>query len=265
MIDQLTDRVVKRFENAAEEDRKKTEIRRGKQVEATPEKDSMSSIDFEPGVIFSRQENEKVASVLDRMEVYAQELEASKHLPVIPPGEKWQAFPRYAPSGQVPIAMRPAIVPAVLEHRKKEVKQPEVKEVTTGPKAGERKPEFTKLRKQSSGWKPEGKKNDPWAQRAAVPPPQKQPKQRQQQQLGQQQKMKGDGFVEVERQQKKKEMKLVPPGQNSMEERRVTFKMDNGLPLSQKKDLNISSEVNRAHFEGKVPYFIRIQGVTTNT
>ena len=35
MIDQLTDRVVKRFEDAAEEEGKKTEIRRGKQVEAT--------------------------------------------------------------------------------------------------------------------------------------------------------------------------------------------------------------------------------------
>jgi len=59
-------------------------------------------------------------------------------------------------------------------------------------------------------------------------------------------------------------MKAVPPGQNSMEERRVTFKRDNGLPLSQKKDLDISSEVNRALFEAKVPHFVRIQGVTKN-
>jgi len=39
-------------------------------------------------------------------------------------------------------------------------------------------------------------------------------------------------------------MKPVPPGQNSKEKRRVTFKRDNGLPLYQKKDLDISSEVN---------------------
>jgi len=45
----------------------------------------------------------------------------------------------------------------------------------------------------------------------------------------------------------------------------VTFKRDNGLPLSQKKDLDISSEVNRALFEAKVRYFVRIQGVTKNT
>jgi len=105
-----------------------------------------------------------------------------------------------------------------------------------------------------------------WVQRAAAPPPpKKQPEQRQQQQSGQQQKKKGDGFIEVKRQQKKEEMKPVPPGQNSMEKRRVTFKRDDGLPRSQKKDLNISSEVNRAHFEAKVPHFVRIQGVTKNT
>jgi hypothetical protein len=50
-----------------------------------------------------------------------------------------------------------------------------------------------------------------------------------------------------------------------MEKRRVTFKRDNGLPLSQKKDLDISSAVNRALFEAKVPHFVRIQGVTKNT
>jgi len=43
------------------------------------------------------------------------------------------------------------------------------------------------------------------------------------------------------------------------------FKRDNGLPLSQKKDLDISSEVNRALFEAKVPYFVPIQVVTKNT
>ena len=66
-------------------------------------------------------------------------------------------------------------------------------------------------------------------------------------------------------QRKKEELRPVPPGQNSMEKRRVTFKRDNGLPLSQKKDLDISSEVNRALFEAKVPHFVRIHGVTKNT
>jgi len=104
------------------------------------------------------------------------------------------------------------------------------------------------------------------AERAAAPPsPKMQPEQIQQQQPGQQQKKKGDSFVEVKRHRKKEEMKPVFPGQNSMEKRRVTFKTDNGLPLSQKKDLDISSEVNRALFEVKVPLFIRIQGVTKNT
>jgi len=67
MIDQLTDRVVERFENAAEESRKKDEIRRGKQVEATPEKDGMSDIEFEPGATFSEAENAKVERVLEAM------------------------------------------------------------------------------------------------------------------------------------------------------------------------------------------------------
>jgi len=60
-------------------------------------------------------------------------------------------------------------------------------------------------------------------------------------------------------------MKPVFRGQNLMKKRRVTFKCDNGLPLSQEKDLDISSEVNRALFEANVPHCIRIQGVTKNT
>jgi len=60
MVDQLTDRVVKRFEDMAEESRKKDEIRRGKQVEATPEEKEMSDIEFEPGATFSAAENWKV-------------------------------------------------------------------------------------------------------------------------------------------------------------------------------------------------------------
>jgi len=201
------------------------------------------------------------------MEVDEQELEASKHAPVIPPGEKRQEFPRFTLSEQVTIVKRP-VIPAVPEQKKKEGKKPEVKETPKGPKAGEKKkPEVKKPIQQQPAKKPEEKKKDTWAQRvAAPPPPKKQPEQRQQQQQsGQQQKKKGDGFVEVKRNQKKEEMKPVPPGQNSMEKRRVTFKRDNGLPLSQKKDLDISSEVNRALFEAKVPHFIRIQGVTKNT
>jgi len=265
MIDQLTDRVVKRFENAAEEERKKVEIRRGKQVEATPENDGMSDIEFEPGATFSEEENEKVAKVLERIEVEEQELEVSRHAPAIPLGEKRQEFPRFTPSGQVSIAKRPVIAPAVPEQPKsKEVKKPEVKEASKGPKAGGKKTEVKKPTEKKSG---EEKKKDTWARRAAaLPPPKKQPEQQQQQQQsGQPQKKKGDGFLEVKRQQKKEEMKPVPPGQNSMEKRRVTFKRENGLPLSLKKDLDISAEVNRALCEAKVPYFIRIQGVTKNT
>jgi len=265
MIDHLMDRVVKRFEDAAEESVKKEEIRRGKQVEATPEEKEMSDIEFESGATFSEEENRKVAEVIERMQVDEQELEASRHAPSIPPGEKRQEFPRFTPSGQVTIAKRP-VVPAVPEQKKKEVKKPEVKEIPKGPKAGTKKPEVKKPNEKKLGKKSEEKKKETWAQRAAAPPPKKQPEQRQQQQQsGQQQKKKGDCFTEVKRQQKKEEMKLVPPGQNSMEKRRVTFKRDNGLPLSQKKDLDISSEVNRALFEAKVPHFVRIQGVTKNT
>jgi len=267
MIDQLTNRVVKRFEDAAEEDRKKEEIRRGKQVEATPEEKDMSDVEFEPGATFLEQENAKVARVIERMQVEEQELEASKHAPVIPPGEKRQEFPRFTPSGQVTIAKGPSIAPAVPEQKKMEAKKLEVKEILKGPKAGTKKPEVKKPIEKKPEKKPEEKKKGTWAQRAAAPPPsKKQPEQRQQQQQsGQQQKKMGDGFMEVNRQQKKEEMKLVPPGPNSMEKRRVTLKRDNGLPLSQKKDLDISSEVNRALFDAKIPYFVRNQGVTKNT
>jgi len=265
MIDQLTDKVVKRFEDMAEEDRKKTEIQRGKQVEAAPQEEKMSDIEFEQGATFSQEENEKVAKVLERMGVEEQESEASKHAPIIPPGGNRQEFSRFAPSGQVTIAKRPDIAPAVPEQKKKEVKKPEVKGVPTGLKAGGKKPGVKKPN-EKPGKKPEEKKKETSAQRAAAPPPKKQPEQRQQQQQsGQQQKKKGDGFVEVKRWQKKEEMKPVPPGQTSMEKRRVTFKRDNGLPLYEKKDLEISSEVNRALFEAKVPYFVRIQGVMKNT
>ena len=64
MIDQLTHRVVKRFEDAADESREKDEIRRGKQVEATPEEEEMSDIEFEPGATVSTEENEEMERVI---------------------------------------------------------------------------------------------------------------------------------------------------------------------------------------------------------
>jgi len=86
----------------------------------------MSDIEFEPGATFSAEENENMARILEEMEVEEQELEVSKHVLVIPPGEKRQEFPRFAPSGRVTIAKRPAIAPAVPEQKKKEVKKLEV-------------------------------------------------------------------------------------------------------------------------------------------
>jgi hypothetical protein len=147
------------------------------------------------------------------------------------------------------------------------VKKPEVA-IPKGPKAGVKKLEVKQPQEKAPEVKkPEEKKKETWAQRvAAPPPPKKNPRQTQQQQRQGENKKKGDGFTEVKRKgQNKEEMRPVPPGQNSMEKRRVTFKRDNGLPLSQKKDLDISSEVNRALFEAKVPHFVRIQGVTKNT
>jgi hypothetical protein len=268
IVDQLTKRVVKRFEDMAEESRKKDEIRRGKQVEATPEEEDMSDIQFEPGATFSQEESEKVERVITaEMEVDEQRLEQSNHAPVIPPGGFRQEFPRRE-VGQVTILKKKPVVPAVPHQKKKEVKKPEVKEVPKGPKAGGKKPEVKKHEvKKPEYKKPEEKENETWAQRAAAPPPpKKNPGPVQQQQRQGENKKKGNGFTEVKRQQQKKdEMRPVPPGQNSMEKRRVTFKRDNGLPISQKKDLEISSEVNRALFEAKIPHFVHIQGVTKNT
>jgi len=268
MVDQLTERVVKRFEDMAEESRKKDEIRRGKQVEATPEEEDMSEIEFEPGATFSEEENEKVERAIRvEMEVDEPALEQSKHAPAIAPGGVRQEFPRLE-VGQVTILKKKPVVPAVPQQKKKEAKKPEVQEVPKGPRAGTKKPEVKKPEaRKPDVKKPEEKKKETWAQRAAAPPPpKKNPGQAQQQQRQGENKKKGDGFVEVKRQQQRKEeMRPVPAGQNSMEKRRVTFKRDNGLPLSQKKDLEISSEVNRALFEAKVPHFVRIQGVTKNT
>jgi hypothetical protein len=86
IIDQLTYRVVERFGNMAESERKKEEIQRGKQVEATPEEESMSDVEFQLGATCSQEENQKVHRVLKHMEVHEQELEQSKHAPVFLPG-----------------------------------------------------------------------------------------------------------------------------------------------------------------------------------
>jgi hypothetical protein len=268
MVDQLTERVVKRFEDMAEESRKKDEIQRGKQVEATPEEEEMSDVEFEPGATFSMEENERVErAIREEMEVDEQRLEQSKHAPVIPPGGVRQEFPRLE-VGKVTILKKKLVVPAVLQQKKQGEKKPEEKVIPKGPKVGGKNPEVKKPEgKKPEAKKPEEKKKETLAQRtAAPPPPKKDLGQAQQQQRQGHDDKKGGGFTEVKRQQKKKEeMKPVPPGQNLMEKRRVTFKRDNGLPLSQKKDLDISSEVNRALFEAKVPHFVRIQGVTKNT
>jgi len=180
MVEQVTDQVVMKLEKLAANE-KKDEIRRGKQVEATPEENEvgMSDIEFEPGATFSEEENVKVARIVEEMEVEEQELEASKHTPVIPPGEKRQEFLRYTPSGQVTIVKRPAVVLAVPEQREqKEVKKPEVKETPKGPKAGGKKLEVKKPAQQAPAKKPEEKKKYSWAQKAAAPPPpKKQPEQ----------------------------------------------------------------------------------------
>ena len=58
MVEQVTDQVVGKLEKLAENERRK-EIRRGKQVKATPEDDeSMSDMEFEPGVTFPEGKNE---------------------------------------------------------------------------------------------------------------------------------------------------------------------------------------------------------------
>jgi len=183
MVDQLTERVVKRFEDMAEESRKKDEIRRGKQVEATPEEEEMSEIEFEPGAVFSEKENRKVErAIRAEMEVDEPALEQSKHAPVIAPGGVIQEFPRLE-VGQVTILKKKPVVPAVPQQKKKEVTKAEVGEVPKGPKAGVKKPEVKKpTKKKPEGKKLEEKKKETWAQRVAAPaPPKKQPEQRQQQ------------------------------------------------------------------------------------
>ena len=176
IIDQLTDRVVKRFEDAAEEDRKKGEIQRGKQVEATPEEE-MSDIEFEPGATFSREENEKVErAIWAEMEVDRQDLEQSNHAPVIlPGGVRGEFLPLEV--GQIMILKKKLVVPAVPQHKKKKVKKPQDKGIPTGPKAGGKKPEVKEqIQEKKLGATLDEKKKVTWAQRMAAPlPPKKQP------------------------------------------------------------------------------------------
>jgi len=160
MVDQLTERVVKRFEDMAEESRKKDEIRRGNQVEATPEEEEMSEIEFEPGATFSMEENEKVERAIRvEMEVDEQQLEQSKHAPVIPPGGVRQEVSRLE-AGQVTILKKKPMAPAVPQQKKKEAKKPEVEAVPKGPRAGTKKPEVKKPIQQQPAKKPEEKKKD---------------------------------------------------------------------------------------------------------
>jgi hypothetical protein len=128
MIDQLTDRVVERFEGAAEKECKKEEIRRGKQVEATPEEEGISEVEFEPGATFSREQNVKVDRILKIIEVEEQELDQSKHARKIRSGGVGEEFP--CPEiGQVRILKTQPVVPAVPQQKKKEGKIPEDKDV----------------------------------------------------------------------------------------------------------------------------------------
>jgi len=147
IVEQVTHQVVGKLEKLAEREQRE-EIRRGKQVDATPENDGMSDVELEPGATFSEEENETVARMRKRMAVEEQELEPSKHVPVISPGGKRQEFPRFTLSGQVTIAKRPSIALVVPGGKKQEVKKLEVKEVPKGPKALEKKkPEVKKPEK----------------------------------------------------------------------------------------------------------------------
>jgi len=229
MVEQITDQVVGTLEKSSEKEQNK-EIQRVKEVEATPEAFDMSDVEFDQGATFSVEGNETVARIGEQMGVEDEHLEASKHVPDIPPGDKKKEFPRFAPSGQVTIATRLVTAPAVPRQKKREVKQLEWKVIPKGTKVGGEKPEVKKPTQGTPAKNPEEMKKDTWAQRAAAPPPpsKKQPEQRKQQSTGQHQEIKGEGIGEVKRPQKKEELKPDFPGRNSMEKRRVTFKRDNG-------------------------------------
>jgi hypothetical protein len=56
----------------------------------------------------------------------------------------------------------------------------------------------------------------------------------------------------------------IPTEKNTLENRRVRFQRNNGLPVSLKKDAEIVSEVNRALWARQVPAQIRMMGISTN-
>jgi len=115
----------------------------------------MSDIEFEPGAVFSEEENRKVErAIRAEMQVDEQVLEQSKHAPVIAPGRVTGEFPRLDREGQVTMLKKKPVVPVVPQQKKKEAKKPEEKEIPKGPKAGTKKPEVKKLTEK----KPEGKK-----------------------------------------------------------------------------------------------------------
>jgi hypothetical protein len=79
------------------------------------------------------------------------------------------------------------------------------------------------------------------------------------------------GFQVVGRKKEKKEEKNkvsglepIPTNKNTLENRRITFRRNNDLPVSLKKDLEIVSEVNRALWARQVPAHIRMTGISTN-
>jgi len=151
---QVTDQEVAKLEKLTEKE-KREEIRRGKQVEATPEDEDMSDIEIQPGVTPTQEENGMVARILEYMEVEEHELEVSKRAPVIPPGERRQEFPICTPSRHVKILKTPAIAPAVPEQNKKDAKRPEVKHVPNGPRAGGKNPQVEEPRGQNPEKTPE--------------------------------------------------------------------------------------------------------------
>jgi hypothetical protein len=76
-------------------------------------------------------------------------------------------------------------------------------------------------------------------------------------------------FQVIERQKKveKKElndMAAIPTNKNTVENRRVIFKRNNALPMSQKNDIEIVLAVNRGLYAAGAPHHIRMGTITTN-
>jgi hypothetical protein len=58
-------------------------------------------------------------------------------------------------------------------------------------------------------------------------------------------------------------MKFIPNNKNTMENRRITFRRNNTLPHSQKKDIEIVSAINIALHAAGAPYRITITDIST--